>query len=237
MTIASNHFQSVKMDIFKQNYINPGGFCNKKKIVVYVSLHLHLLICVLLVQQTNCSTCASPECLVGYDARTMPRPHTASGLCGRHCRYSWICDPCQILNSTAADEIDEMLFVVEPPKTICRNVREYRISLAIVNRMNLGNQTSQARTFARSLRKYEWNFETGSCGNNVVIFLSRYDRQIYTSAGEAAFKVLNEKCITGIYKKAKEEYFLSDDFEGGLKFMVQEYKSKQKPLNYKNVEM
>ncbi|XP_052087722.1 uncharacterized protein LOC127724693 isoform X8 [Mytilus californianus] len=177
MTIASNHFQSVKMDIFKQNYINPGGFCNKKKIVVYVSLHLHLLICVLLVQQTNCSTCASPECLVGYDARTMPRPHTASGLCGRHCRYSWICDPCQILNSTAADEIDEMLFVVEPPKTICRNVREYRISLAIVNRMNLGNQTSQARTFARSLRKYEWNFETGSCGNNVVIFLSRYDRQ------------------------------------------------------------
>ena len=38
--------------------------------------------------------------------------------------------------------------------------------------------TSQAKTFARNLRKYEWNFETGSCGNNIVIFLSRYDRQV-----------------------------------------------------------
>ncbi|XP_076076363.1 uncharacterized protein LOC143047234 isoform X3 [Mytilus galloprovincialis] len=217
------------MNLFKRNDINTRGICNKKKTWYGFDNIFPLLIYVLLVQQTNCLTCASPKCLVGYDARTMPNPSTESdhGQCGRHCKFTWICDPCQILNSTAADEIDEMLVDVKPPKSICRNVDRYRISLAVVNRMKYGFVTSQAKTFARNLRKYEWNFETGSCGNNIVIFLSRYDRQIYTSAGEAAFEVLNQRCITGIYKKAKEVYFLSDDFEGGLKFMVQEYRIHQ----------
>ncbi|CAG2190960.1 unnamed protein product [Mytilus edulis] len=114
----------------------------------------------------------------------MPRPHNASGLCGRHCKYSWICDPCQILNSTAADGIDEMLFVVKPPELICGwlMIDEGLENLHTCNGVGPSGGTYHAKTFANRLRKYEWNFETKSCGNNVVIFLSRYDRQIGTEA-------------------------------------------------------
>ncbi|CAC5389841.1 unnamed protein product [Mytilus coruscus] len=183
-----------------------------------------VIICVLLIQQGYCSQCPSPDCLSGYYPSAIPNPSTQSGLCGRFCHSTWICDPCQILNSAAADEIDRLLDDVPADSALCGSVRTYRISLAVVNRMDSGGQTSDAKNFANYLRKTGWNFETGSCGNNVVIFLSRYDRQVYTSAGKAAFKVLNEECIDGIFKEAKEDYFSADDFEGGLKFMVQEYK-------------
>ncbi|CAC5389840.1 unnamed protein product [Mytilus coruscus] len=71
------------------------------------------------------------------------------------------------------------------------------------------------------------------CGNNVVIFLSRYDRQQLWSLKKARKQLwyihqlakLLSKCIDGIFKKAKEDYFSANDFGKGLKFMVQEYKN------------
>lgn len=109
------------MDLFKQNYINPRGFCHKINVCYVFHYIFPLLICILLVKQTNCSFCASPECLFGYDAGKMPRPHTASGLCGRHCKYSWICDPCQILNSTAGNYYDLKDQCIELKKKIYIN--------------------------------------------------------------------------------------------------------------------
>lgn len=57
-----------------------------------------------------------------------------------------------------------------------------------------------------------------------TMYLLLFLIKVYTSAGKAALKVLNEECIEGIFKEAKKDYFSADDFEGGLKFMVQEYK-------------
>lgn len=106
------------MNLFKRNDINTRGICNKKKTWYGFDNIFPLLIYVLLVQQTNCLTCASPKCLVGYDARTMPNPSTESdhGQCGRHCKFTWICDPCQILNSTAGNYYDMTDLCIEKTK-------------------------------------------------------------------------------------------------------------------------
>ncbi|VDI58807.1 Hypothetical predicted protein [Mytilus galloprovincialis] len=158
----------------------------------------------------------------------MPDPTYRKGLCGRYCNVTWICDPCQELSNDTAAEIDEMLLHIPAHKDICSRtyVDTYRISVAIVNKMTAhrGNQKEDAKYFATYLREKKWNFETRNCGNNVVIFLSIGDRQVYTSAGEAAFKVLTTKCINRIYKKATKDFFADDKFGGGLKFIIQEYK-------------
>lgn len=63
-----------------------------------------VMICVLLVQHGYCSQCSSPDCHSGYSPSEMPNPSTESGLCGRFCSSTFICDPCQILNNSSGKQ-------------------------------------------------------------------------------------------------------------------------------------
>lgn len=47
--------------------------------------------------------CPDPVCRDQWDASSFPNPKTDSGLCGRGCKDSYVCDPCQILNSQGGE--------------------------------------------------------------------------------------------------------------------------------------
>ena len=40
------------------------------------------------------------------------------------------------------------------------------------------DKETDAKSFADNLRQNSWDFDSGTCGNDVVIFLSKIDRQV-----------------------------------------------------------
>ena len=50
---------------------------------------------------TTGQDCPDPVCREEWDRYSFPNPKRESGLCGRSCKDTFICDPCEILNGQA----------------------------------------------------------------------------------------------------------------------------------------
>ncbi|CAC5369055.1 unnamed protein product [Mytilus coruscus] len=121
-----------------------------------------------------------------WSKEDFPNPQTDLGRCGRDCKASWICDPGHILSSQRADELDSFINEIANSGksgkcqcSQCSGQDGFNISVALVPSINsagLSDKETKAREFAEYLRKKSWNFQT--CGNNIVILVSRDDRQV-----------------------------------------------------------
>ncbi|VDI11430.1 Hypothetical predicted protein [Mytilus galloprovincialis] len=155
-----------------------------------------------------------------------PNPQINIDKCGRNCKKSWICDPSHILSRSAGDELDELIErVSRSGKCSCSQCSYpdgYNIAVAIVPSMSYsGSAKAAAQSFAYYLR-VNWDFE--ECDNNVVIFVSRDDRKVYTESGPTAYKILTTECVEEVYNRVKPK--LSEGwYSSALDEMIVQYKT------------
>ncbi|XP_077863224.1 uncharacterized protein LOC144346238 [Saccoglossus kowalevskii] len=172
-----------------------------------------------------------------------PNPQTRIGSlqCGRLSttrNTSLICDPNGVLDKQQADSLDEFLDAIrELTPCVCPQCNTnhtmprpgYVVAIAIVNKMD-GEYTDQScPTEKERLQEAEqWadylleSWKLGSCGNDIVIFVSREDAVISTSTGKKTSEVLFESHILHI-RSSSEKYFKSEDYYDGLLYILEAY--------------
>ncbi|XP_013380374.1 uncharacterized protein LOC106151583 [Lingula anatina] len=85
----------------------------------------------------------------------------------------------------------------------------------------LSSTSIEAKKWASELVQNKWNF--GSCDNDVVIFWSKEDRQLYSSAGSRAYKKLSGDCVGDIYSEARP-LFDGGNYAKGFDHILKEYR-------------
>eukprot|EP00057_Strongylocentrotus_purpuratus_P015414 XP_011669888.1 PREDICTED: uncharacterized protein LOC105440947 [Strongylocentrotus purpuratus] len=158
-------------------------------------------------------------------------PRTDVKLCGRGGRPSWLCDPFHILSREEADELD---FALEEIRTTtpcsCEleqacNVTNngFTVSIAILPYLPSTRQDPvTAQNYADYLRKNSWLF--GKCGDDIVIVVSKQDKQVYASTGPKAALKLKSLITEDIYSDTRQ-YFEDEDVFTGLKLMVESFRA------------
>lgn len=178
-----------------------------------------------------------------WSKEDFPNPQTDLGRCGRDCKASWICDPGHILSSQRADELDSFINEIANSGksgkcqcSQCSGQDGFNISVALVPSINsagLSDKETKAREFAEYLRKKSWNFQT--CGNNIVILVSRDDRQVYTDAGPLAYQSLTLECIEEVYEAVRPKFTEGLYYEG-LREMIEHYRTTLENGNCNHIE-
>ncbi|XP_071126041.1 uncharacterized protein [Mytilus edulis] len=175
-----------------------------------------------------------------WSKEVFPNPQTDIGRCGRDCKTSWICDPGQILSSQRADELDSFINEIANSGKCecsqCSGQDGFNISVALVpviNSVGFSDKETKAREFAEYLRKKTWNFQI--CGNNIVILVSRDDRQVYTDAGPLAYQSLTLDCIEEVYENVRPRFTEGHYYEG-LREMIEHYRTTLENGNCNHIE-
>lgn len=195
-----------------------------------ISLFIYFL-ALYVINVSEAASSTEPPCVPDTSHRDswrkedFPNPQINIDKCGRNCKKSWICDPSHILSTSAGDELDELIErVSRSGKCSCSNCSYpdgYNIAVAMVPSMSYSGTRAAAQSFAHYLR-VSWDFE--QCDNNVVIFISRDDRKVYTESGQTAYKILTTECTEEVYNRVKPK--LSEGrYNSALDEMIGYYKT------------
>jgi len=106
--------------------------------------------------------------------------------------------------------------------------RGFTISVALVDYMDMSpaerndekRKEERAKEFAMVLRK-SWKF--GQCNDDVVIFVTSGDDQVWTAVGQVAAAVLTPDLIQMVSKGAKKS-FQKEEYTTGVLYMIDQYK-------------
>ncbi|XP_071495934.1 uncharacterized protein [Diadema antillarum] len=165
------------------------------------------------------------------NANLMYNPQIDVRLCGRGGRLSWICDPFSVLSRTDADKLDRTLEEIQSETQCACDAVEYKcnttskgytISIAILPYLPHSRQDPvTAENYADYLRRYVWRF--GKCGDDVVIVLSKREKQVYASVGPTAALKLKSLIVNDIYSDSRQ-FFDNGEFCTGLSYMLESFR-------------
>ena len=157
-------------------------------------------------------------------AQDFPNPTRDVKACGRRGKFSWICDPENILSYEAADMIEELLYsIVKNTASGCSNDKEpgFQIGVVVLNRMSAipGEPVEEtAKTFAKHLH-CSWGVGHAGCDDGVMLLISILDRQLYVSTGKRAMKSLSHDQIDIIIEEMKP-YMQKRDYDQGVELAI-----------------
>lgn len=142
----------------------------------------------------------------GWGVNDVPNPVLDPKACGRGVS-SAVCDPDHLLSREAADRMDGVIdaarkeYKIRCPAT--GKMHDIQIGVAVLNKMNSpglcddknkGGCGRAAEEYATSIYD-RWGLGDPQCGNGVLIFISKKDRQMYVKTGSSTQRRLTSERI------------------------------------------
>jgi len=142
----------------------------------------------------------------GWGVNDFPNPVLDPRACGRS-TSSAVCDPDHLLSREAADRMDGVIDAARKEYkircTATGKMHDIQVGVAVLNKMNspgLCDENTRsgcgraAEEYATSIYD-RWGLGEPQCGNGVLIFISKKDRQMYVKTGSSTQKRLTSSKI------------------------------------------
>ncbi|XP_022098006.1 uncharacterized protein LOC110983231 [Acanthaster planci] len=152
-----------------------------------------------------------------------PNPQKDLYRCGRRGRASWICDPDQVLSFHAAEDVNTALSNLRvETECSCHNAalcsnhtgHGYSVAVAVMSFLpTTRRQLITATSYAKYLREHEWLY--GNCEDDVVIVVSKLEKQVAASVGDTAARKLTARVMADIFSDTSDN-FQNGNFSEGL---------------------
>ncbi|XP_038050792.1 uncharacterized protein LOC119723947 [Patiria miniata] len=162
-----------------------------------------------------------------FPSDVYPNPQEDLYRCGRRGRPSWVCDPDQVLSFNEAEDVNTALGNIRletdcscSNSALCSNHSSHGFSVAVAVMSFIPTTRAQlisASTYAKYLREHEWLY--GNCQDDVVIVVSKHDKQVAASIGDTAAKKLTPRVLKDILSDTSD-YFQNENFAAGLLEMI-----------------
>ncbi len=145
-------------------------------------------------------------------------------------RPSYVCDPDRVLTDYERFSLGEEAYDIRTsPDCDCGGcgTESFQVFLAIVPKIanTMGFSLVQNEVSQQTIDFADYLIETTygeytSCGEIVVIFVSRDDRQVHVNVGQGAQRILPSGCADVIFNEASWDY---SDYYPGLLYLLQQY--------------
>ncbi|XP_070538575.1 uncharacterized protein [Ptychodera flava] len=172
--------------------------------------------------------CSPQSTAPSWSKFSFPNPQVDTEICSHHGNESWLCDPEKILTAEQAAEIEEVLEETQNLTTCdchgCVNEtdKKFIVTVAIVPKIyllkSLRSVTEQdLETVSHEFADYLLaKYQYGKCGNDVVLFVSRDDRQFSVAIGSEAKKFLTSRSLLKIRSEISVHFQTGKVYEGVL---------------------
>ncbi|XP_077988066.1 uncharacterized protein LOC144442561 [Glandiceps talaboti] len=160
---------------------------------------------------------------------SFPDPQEDLDYCGNHGNKSWLCDPDNILSHQQAVDIEKVLVETQNLTSCdCRGCTNqtnvnFIVTVALVPKIYIYKSAKSIVTeqdleaISHEFADYLLHrYQYGQCGNDVILFASRDDRQFSVAIGHEAQVFLTPRSLIKIRSEISEHFEKGNVYEGIL---------------------